>query len=104
VASLLAAENFEVFDLGADVPVTDFIDKAVEVDADIICISALLTTTMVGQKKLIDLLVERNIRDKFKIMIGGAPVTTQWVEEINADGTAENAVSAVKLAKKLIGK
>ncbi len=102
VASMLGAEGFEVYDLGADVPVTDFIDKAVEVDAQLICISALLTTTMVGQKRLVDLLIERGIRDKFKILVGGAPVTKKWTEEIGADGTAENAISAVKIAKKLM--
>jgi len=102
VASMLAAEGFEVYDLGADVPITDFIDKAVEVDAQLICISALLTTTMIGQKRLVDLLNERGIRDKFKILVGGAPVTKKWTEEIGADGTAENAISAVKLAKKLM--
>ncbi len=102
VAALMSAEGFEVFDLGADVPVGKFIDKAEEVGAKIICISALLTTTMVGQKKLIDQLKERNIRDKFKVLIGGAPVSKKWVEEIGADGSAENAVSAVKLARKLL--
>lgn len=102
VASMLSAEGFEVYDLGADVPVETFIDKAVEVDAHLICISALLTTTMVGQKKLIDTLKERNIREKFKVLLGGAPVSKGWVEEIGADGTADNAISAVKLAKKLM--
>lgn len=102
VAAMLSAEGFEVHDLGADVPVSTFIDKALEVDANLICISALLTTTMVGQKKLIDSLKEKNLRDRFKVLIGGAPVSKQWVKEIGADGSAENAVSAVKLAKKLI--
>lgn len=102
VAALMSAEGFEVFDLGADVPVGKFIEKAEEVGAKIICISALLTTTMVGQKKLIDQLKERNIRDKYKVLIGGAPVSKKWVEEIGADGSAENAVSAVKLARKLL--
>ncbi len=102
VASMMQAEGFEVFDLGADVLVDTFIEKAIEVDADLICISALLTTTMVGQKKLIEDLKEKGIRDKFKILIGGAPVSKNWVGEIGADGTAENAVSAVKLAKKLV--
>ena len=102
VASMLSAEGFEVYDLGADVPVATFIDKAVEVDAHLICISALLTTTMVGQKKLIDTLKERNIREKFKVLLGGAPVSKRWVEEIGADGTADNAISAVKLARKLM--
>ncbi|NHJ49277.1 MAG: dimethylamine corrinoid protein 3 [Asgard group archaeon] len=103
VATMLSADGFEVVDLGADVPVKTFIDKAVEIDADIICISALLTTTMVGQKQLMDELKERKIRDKFKILIGGAPVTQNWTNEIGADGTAENAISAVKLARKVLG-
>ena len=103
VASMLSAEGFDVHDLGADVPVSAFIEKAIEVDAQIICISALLTTTMVGQKKLIDSLKEKNLRDRFKVLIGGAPVSKHWVDEIGADGTAENAIGAVKLAKKLIG-
>ncbi len=102
VAAIMSAEGFEVFDLGADVPVDKFIDKAEEVGAQLICISALLTTTMVGQKRLIDNLKERKIRNKYKILIGGAPVSRKWVEEIGADGSAENAVSAVKLAKKLL--
>ena len=104
VASMLAAEGFEVHDLGADVPVATFIEKAVEVDAQMICISALLTTTMVGQKTLIDELVKQNLRDRFKVLLGGAPVSKNWVKEIGADGTAENAISAVKLAKELLGK
>ena len=103
VASLLSADGFEVHDLGADVPVSTFIDKAIEVDANIICISALLTTTMLGQKRLIDQLKEKNIRDKFKVLIGGAPISKTWVDEIGADGSAENAVSAVKLAKSVLG-
>jgi len=103
VAALLSAEGFEVHDLGADVPISTFIDKAVEVDAQIICISALLTTTMVGQKKLINQLKEKKLRDKFKILIGGAPISKKWVEEIGADGSAENAISAVKLARKVLG-
>ncbi len=102
VASMLAAEGFEVYDLGADVPVATFIEKALEVDAQLICISALLTTTMVGQKKLIEQLVKQNIRDRFKVLLGGAPVSKNWVAEIGADGTAENAISAVKLAKELM--
>lgn len=103
VASMLSAEGFDVHDLGADVPISKFIDKALEINADIICISALLTTTMIGQKRLIDTLKERNVRDKFKVLIGGAPVSKKWTKEIGADGTAENAVSAVKLAKNLLG-
>jgi corrinoid protein of di/trimethylamine methyltransferase len=102
VASMLSAEGYEVYDLGADVPVSDFVDKAIEVDAQLICVSALLTTTMMGAKRLIDLLTEKGIREKYKVLVGGAPVTKKWTEDIGADGTAENAVSAVKLAKKLL--
>ncbi|MCE7743154.1 MAG: dimethylamine corrinoid protein 3 [Candidatus Heimdallarchaeota archaeon] len=102
VASMLGAEGFEVHDLGADVPISTFIEKAIEIDAQLICISALLTTTMDGQRKLIEQLKERGLRDKFKILIGGAPVSKNWVNEIGADGSAENAVSAVKLARKLM--
>ena len=102
VASMLSAEGFEVHDSGADVPVTSFIEKAIEIDAQIICISALLTTTMLGQKRVIEGLEERGIRDKFKVLIGGAPISKKWVDEIGADGSAENAVSAVKLARKVL--
>lgn len=102
VASMLGAEGFEVHDLGADVPISTFIEKAIELDAQLICISALLTTTMDGQRKLIEQLKEQGLRDKFKILIGGAPVSKNWVNEIGADGSAENAVSAVKLARKLM--
>ncbi|MHA1223066.1 MAG: corrinoid protein [Candidatus Heimdallarchaeaceae archaeon] len=103
VATMLSAEGFEVYDLGADVPIDKFIETAINIDADIICISALLTTTMIGQKMLIEKLIERGIRQKFKILVGGAPVSKKWVKEIGADGSAENAVSAVKLAKKVLG-
>ena len=103
VASMLAAEGFEVYDLGADVPIDTFIEKAKEVDAQVICLSALLTTTMIGQKTLIEKLKEQNIRDRFKVLLGGAPVSKNWVEEIGADGTADNAISAVKLARKVLG-
>ena len=104
VAAMMSAEGFDVYDLGADVPIANFIKKAEEVNAKLICISALLTTTMVGQKKLIEELEEIGIRDKYKILIGGAPVSSSWVEEIGADGSAENAVSAVKLARRLLKK
>ena len=104
VGSMMSAEGFEVHDLGADVPVETFIERALEIGADLICISALLTTTMTGQKRLIDELKERGIRDQFKVLIGGAPISKNWVEEIGADGSAENAVSAVKLAKKVLEK
>ncbi|MFX0044065.1 MAG: B12-binding domain-containing protein [Candidatus Hodarchaeota archaeon] len=104
VATMLRAYGFEVFDLGADVPAEKIINFAIEKNADIIGVSALLTTTMIGQKKIIDLLKEKNLADKFKVIFGGAPVTTTWVEECKADGFAENAIEAVKLVKSLLNK
>jgi trimethylamine corrinoid protein len=101
VASMLQAGGFEVFDLGADVKLERFIDKAESVGADFICLSALLTTTMINQKRLVALLKERKIRDKYKVLVGGAPASHRWAEEVGADGYAENAVAAVKLAKSL---
>ena len=104
VASMLQAGGFEVFDLGADVKLERFIDKAEEVGAGMICLSALLTTTMMGQRRLIGLLRDRGLRDKYKVLVGGAPASRKWAEEIGADGYAENAVAAVKLAKSLAGR
>jgi len=102
VASMLQASGFEVFDLGADVKLEKFIEKAEEVKADIIGLSALLTTTMIGQKRLIELLQKRQLRERYKVIVGGAPVTARWAEEIGADGYAENAVAAVHLVEKLL--
>jgi len=104
VASMLQAGGFEVYDLGADVKLERFIDKAEEVGAAMICLSALLTTTMTNQKRLIGLLRERGLRDKYKVLVGGAPASRKWAEEIGADGYAENAVAAVKLAKSVAGR
>jgi len=101
VASMLQAGGFEVFDLGADVKLERFIERAEAVGADFICLSALLTTTLVNQKRLIALLKERNVRNKYKVLVGGAPATQKWAEEVGADGYAGNAVAAVRLAKAL---
>ncbi|HYA48876.1 MAG TPA: corrinoid protein [Burkholderiales bacterium] len=101
VASMLQAGGFEVFDLGADVKLERFIEQAEAVGADLICLSALLTTTMVNQRRLIDLLKQKNLRAKYRVLVGGAPASQRWAEEIGADGYAENAVAAVKLAKSL---
>jgi trimethylamine corrinoid protein len=101
VAAMLQAGGFEVFDLGADVKLERFVEKAESVGADFICLSALLTTTMINQKRFIALLKERNLRDKFKVLVGGAPASHRWAEEVGADGYAENAVAAVKLLKSL---
>ena len=102
VATMLSANGFEVYDLGADVSPETIIETALEKKANIIGVSALLTTTMFGQKKVVELLKSRGIRDNFKIILGGAPVTPSWVKESGADGYADNAVEAVKLVKHLI--
>jgi len=104
VASMLQAGGFEVHDLGADVALERFIEKAEEVGAVLICLSALLTTTMTNQRRLLGLLRDRGLRDKYKVLVGGAPASRKWAEEIGADGYAENAVAAVKLAKSLTGR
>ena len=102
VAAMLAANGFEVIDLGADVKLERFIETAETESADFICLSALLTTTMLGQKKLVEMLKEKNLYGRFKVMVGGAPVNAQWAREIEADGYAENAMTAVNTAMNLI--
>ena len=103
VATMLSASGFEVYDLGVDVPFEKFVDKAREVEADLVGVSALLTTTMTGQKTVIDALTQAGLRSRVKVMVGGAPVTKSWAEEIGADGFSEDAMGAVTLAKKLVG-
>ena len=103
VATMLSASGFEVHDLGVDVPYEKFAETAREVDADIVGVSALLTTTMTGQKSVIEALDDMGLRPKVKVMVGGAPVTHGWAEEIGADGYAEDAVGAVRKARQLLG-
>lgn len=104
VISLLNTQGIEVIDMGRDVPVEKIIEKALEVDADIIGTSALLTTTMVNQKKLEDELKARNLKAKFKTIIGGAPCTQRWADKIGADAYAEDAAQAVTMALQLLGR
>ena len=104
VGTMLSASGFEVHDIGVDVSTDKIIGKAIEVDADIIGLSALLTTTMVHQREVIDDLEKEGLRGKFKVIVGGAPVTREWHEMIKADGYSEDAIGAVKLAKSLLGK
>ncbi|MHA2295231.1 MAG: cobalamin B12-binding domain-containing protein [Candidatus Hodarchaeales archaeon] len=104
VGTMLRANGFDVVDLGADVLAEKIVEEAVKIDADIIGVSALLTTTMVNQKKVIEILGEKGKRDKIKVMLGGAPVTEEWIKECQADAYAENAIEAVKVAKSLLGK
>jgi corrinoid protein of di/trimethylamine methyltransferase len=103
VATMLGASGFEVFDLGVDTPSDKIIGKALEVNADIIAMSALLTTTMVKQREVIEELEKEGLRSKVKVMVGGAPVTRDWVTTIGADGYSEDAIGAVMLAKQLLG-
>lgn len=103
VATMLGASGFEVYDLGVDTPSEKIIGKALEVNADIIAMSALLTTTMVRQKEVIEELEKEGLRSKFKVMVGGAPITRDWVKTIGADGYSEDAVGAVAIAKQLLG-
>ena len=103
VVSLLKANGFEVYDLGRDIPTDKFIEKADEVGADIIGTSALLTTTMEGQRKLEAALKSKKLKGKYKTMVGGAPVTQRWADRIGADAYAEDAGEAVRKAKQLLG-
>ncbi|MDI6846438.1 MAG: corrinoid protein [Candidatus Saccharicenans sp.] len=102
VASMLRASGFEVIDLGADVKAEKFVETAAREKADIIAMSALLTTTMLNQKKVIALLQEKGLRENFKIMVGGAPVTEKFAREIGADGYGQSAVQAVAVARSLL--
>ncbi len=102
VGTLLSANGFEVYDLGVDVPFAKFAEKAREVNADIVGVSALLTTTMIGQQSVIEALDDQGLRPRVKVMVGGAPVTREWAEKIGADGYSGDALAAVALAKSLV--
>ncbi len=102
VALMLEASGFKVHDLGKDVAIDVFIEKADEVKADIIAVSALMTTTMLNQARLIKRLQELKERNKFKVMVGGASVTEDWAKKIQADAYGEDAVEAVKKAQVLL--
>lgn len=97
VASLMVANGFEVIDLGRDVQSSKIIDTAIEMEADIIGSSALLTTTMVHQQEIEDLLKEKGLKGKIKTIVGGAPVTERWQNKIGADGFGETAADSVRL-------
>jgi corrinoid protein of di/trimethylamine methyltransferase len=103
VATMLSASGFQVYDLGADVPPERFAQKAREVSAAIVGVSALLTTTMVNQKSVIEALDDLGLRPQVKVMVGGAPVTRNWAQQIGADGYSEDAIGAVAEAKRILG-
>jgi corrinoid protein of di/trimethylamine methyltransferase len=102
VATMMSVNGFRVYDLGVDVSPKTFVDKIRETKASLLGLSALLTTTMAAQRETVQALEEAGIRDQVGVMVGGAPVTQEWATAIGADGYAEDAVSAVALAKQLI--
>jgi len=102
VGSMLAAHGFKVYDLGIDVEASTFVTKAREFGADIVALSALLTTTMLRQREVIEHLAEAGLRERVKVMVGGCPVTQGWADQIGADGFAEDATGAVAVAKRLV--
>jgi len=102
VGTMFEVYGFEVHDLGADVPVEKFIEKAKELNADIVATSALMTTTMMKQQSLEEALKEAGMRDKVKTMVGGAAVTQEWADMIGADGYGQDVTEAVEAAKQLV--
>ena len=104
VGSFLAASGFTIHDLGRDVSPEILVEKAVEVNADVIATSALLTTTMKAQANLEDILTEESLKGKIKTMVGGVPVNQAWADSIGADGYAEDAAGAARKIKELIGR
>lgn len=103
VATLLSVSGFRVTDIGIDKSPADFLNAVIEADADIVGASALLTTTMLVQGQIVEALEDAGLRDKVKVMIGGAPVNQSWADQIGADAYGENAISSVAIAKKLMG-
>jgi len=97
VATMLKTNGYEVIDLGVDISSLDFMEKAVHYDANVIALSALLTTTMAAQKEVIEALNTNGVRDQFKVIVGGAPVNQEWADSIGADAYGENAVAAVNI-------
>lgn len=103
VGTMLTVAGFKVIDLGVDVPVMSLVETARKENADLIGVSALLTTTMVNQRDVVEALEDLGLRPGIKVMVGGAPVTREWAEEIGADGYSEDAVGAVAIARGLVG-
>jgi dimethylamine corrinoid protein len=102
VSTMLQCAGYEVFDLGRDVPTANFIDTIKTKDAQMVGLSALMTTSMQTQKEVIEVLKEQGLRSKVKVMVGGAPATQAWADKIGADGYGENASEAVRKANDLL--
>jgi len=103
VRIMLDTAGFEMHDLGRNVPLASFVEKAKEIGADLICLSTLMTTTMDGMATVIEMLKEEGIRESFKVMIGGGPISQGFADRIGADGYADNAAGAVRVAKQVCG-
>jgi dimethylamine corrinoid protein len=103
VRIMLEAAGYEMYDLGRDVPLQRFVDKAKEINADVIAISTLMTTTMPEMGRVIEMLEKEGLRDRIKVIVGGAPISPAFARKIGADGYAANAVDAVKLVDRLMG-
>jgi methylmalonyl-CoA mutase cobalamin-binding domain/chain len=103
VKIMLEASGFEIVDLGRDIPPQRFVDEAVKAQASVIALSTLMTTTMDGMAEVIKLLQKANVRERFKVIVGGGPISQSFANRIGADGYAAGAPAAVKLVKQLIG-
>lgn len=103
VKIMLETSGFEVFDLGRDIPPAAFVEKAKEVNADIIALATLMTTTMEAMAAVVQILQEQNIKDSYKVIIGGGPISQSFADKIGADGYAVNAADAVRLSRRLLG-
>jgi corrinoid protein of di/trimethylamine methyltransferase len=102
VATMLEMSGFKVVDLGVNVPAVSFVQKVKEVKPDVLGLSALLATTMREQKEVVEAVKREGLRDRVKIIVGGAPVSEHWAREIGADGYGANAEMAVQLVRKLV--
>jgi corrinoid protein of di/trimethylamine methyltransferase len=103
VKIMLEASGFDIVDLGRDVPPRTFVDQAIETNADLILLSSLMTTTMDAMAEVIKILVERGVRDRFKVAVGGGPISRAFADRIGADGYGKNATEAVRLCQRLVG-
>lgn len=103
VKIMMETAGFEMYDLGRDVALDSFVEKAKDVNAKLVCMSTLMTTTMGGMETVVNKLKEAGIRDNVKVMIGGSPISQKFADEIGADSYTVNAVEAVRVAKELVG-
>jgi corrinoid protein of di/trimethylamine methyltransferase len=103
VRIMLETAGYEIHDLGRDVALQKFVDKAIEIDADVVAMSSLMSTTMSGMAEVIKMLEEAGIRNRVKVIVGGAPVSLAYAQRIGADGYSANAIEAVKLVDRLMG-